>query len=550
VTADHLQLRGYQQDAVQSVIRALTGQPRPSSPEGGVCLSPAVVMATGLGKTVTFADLIRRYLFDGGQGQVVVRVHREELALQAAQKIHSSVPGLDLGIVRGPKDETHARVIIASQPTLARPGRAERIRNAGLIIDDECHHAAAATWRDVRTRLGSNVPAVGFTATMQRQDSKGLGEVWEEIVFERNILWGIRNQWLCDVRGKRIQVPSLDLGGIRFGSGLEQHELGEAMQDADAGNAIAKAISEHAPARRGVVFAPTITTAQEFAEEIAGTGISIETIEGKMTARERQARYERFRSGETRWLSNCMVLTEGWDAPWADCAVIARKARGSLYPQIVGRVLRTFPGKHDALVMDVAGASEGQTLNSLADLSLDTPVKEGQSLGEAAADLWDDLDLDGADEGFWDQPRRVDGPLVVTDLDLFGQRESAWLQTERGTWFIACGDVIVFLWPKGDGLYTVGWTPSGPAVPATVLQDDVTQEMGMAWAEQFAADADGGAVQGGSWTKRKASWRRSGASHAQLRKLGQYGQTAPLGASAGLVSDMINVAIASRRLDV
>ena len=52
-----------------------------------------------------------------------------------------------------------------------------------------------------------------------------------------------------------------------------------------------------------------------------------------------------------------MVLTEGWDAPAVSCIVLARPTKSpGLFRQMVGRVLRPYPGKDHALVLDHAGA--------------------------------------------------------------------------------------------------------------------------------------------------------------------------------------------------
>jgi DNA repair protein RadD len=52
-----------------------------------------------------------------------------------------------------------------------------------------------------------------------------------------------------------------------------------------------------------------------------------------------------------------MVLTEGWDSPSVSCIVLARPTKSlGLHIQMTGRVLRPWPGKTDALVIDHAGA--------------------------------------------------------------------------------------------------------------------------------------------------------------------------------------------------
>ena len=51
------------------------------------------------------------------------------------------------------------------------------------------------------------------------------------------------------------------------------------------------------------------------------------------------------------------IATEGWDCPEIGCCILARPTKQlGLYRQMIGRVLRTAPGKTDAIILDHAGA--------------------------------------------------------------------------------------------------------------------------------------------------------------------------------------------------
>ena len=64
-----------------------------------------------------------------------------------------------------------------------------------------------------------------------------------------------------------------------------------------------------------MLFATTVATAYSFAESLREVGISAETIEGNRSREDRNLIYKRYREGEIRVLTNCMVLTEGWLFP-------------------------------------------------------------------------------------------------------------------------------------------------------------------------------------------------------------------------------------------
>jgi superfamily II DNA or RNA helicase len=558
-----LPLREYQREALAALNAAWSGERRPTGK--GAVKRPAVVLPTGMGKTVIFSHGIAQAHAAGTRPLVLV--HREELAQQAKAKLHDVMPGASIGIVKADRDETDADVIVGSVPTLARASRRERLRNVGLVIADECHHAAAPSWRRVLEHFGAfedsrGARAAGFTATMDRGDGAHLGDVWQEVVFRRDILDGVRGGFLVNPVGRRVQIADLELDAVRKSRGdWQAGDLGDALTDADAATAIAEAYSEHArydeshpragEVRPGVVFAPTVQTAYDFAEALNAAGIVTEVVEGDTPAEERARIYDRFRTGETRVLSNCMVLTEGWDAPWAEVAVIARPTQSaSLYVQMVGRVLRPWPegGKRDALVLDVVGVTGMHSLATLAVLTSSPvdQVKDGESLAEAVARTANRVE---AGELFLTSNGRPDGMLVSAAVDLFAESTSVWLQTIAGRrWFIPTKETIYFLHEDpATATWSVGRVPNkGPAnVRAEQLEAGLSMTAAMSWAESYAAEEDP------SISGRRSSWRRKPVTQHQTGMLARLGIPPEIvtGWRQGQVSDLISMAVATMRLD-
>src|SRR6185295_11858069 len=92
-------------------------------------------------------------------------------------------------------------------------------------------------------------------------------------------------------------------------------------------------------------------------EEFNKSGVKAEHIDGSTLKSDRDAALARLTSGETKVITNCMVLTEGWDLPEVSCCILARPTKKmGLYRQMVGRVLRPAPGKTNAIVLDHSGA--------------------------------------------------------------------------------------------------------------------------------------------------------------------------------------------------
>lgn len=219
---------------------------------------------------------------------------------------------------------------------------------------------------------------------MTRQNG-GLAEVWEEVVFTLDILDMIRGGYLVDVRGKRVIVEGLNLDKVKTRNGdLADGQLGQALDDSGAADIVAEAYKEFAADRAGVVFTPTVATAQSMADSLNDIGITATTIWGDMPREARQTALKWYENGDVQVLTNCMVLTEGFDAPHTSCAVIARPTKSpGLYCQMAGRALRLHAGKKDALLLDVMGASTRHRLASIVDLTGRTisKPKDGRSLG-------------------------------------------------------------------------------------------------------------------------------------------------------------------------
>ncbi|MFI5755652.1 DEAD/DEAH box helicase [Streptomyces sp. NPDC051569] len=494
----------------------------------------AIVLPTGAGKTVVFSHLAHQMLDNLGGRRALVIAHREELIEQAASKLLAVDPMLRVGIVKAARDDHHdAEVIVASVQTLAVPRRREAIRDIGLIIVDECHHAAAPTYMEVLRHFGAwdGVPTAGFTATMTRTDG-GLAEVWQDVVFRMDILDMISDGYLCDVRGKAITVDTLDLNKVKTrGGDLVDGQLGKALEDSGALDAIAKAYTQHASDRPGVVFTPTVATAQGAAAALRAVGIEAAPVWGDMGRDQRRATLARYEAGEVQVLTNCMVLTEGFDAPHTSCVVVARPTKSpGLYVQMVGRGLRPAPGKSDALLLDVMGAASRHRLASMVDLTAREigEAEEGRSLREVAEE-----------HAATEQRRALAAQISAEEINLFGTSAIRWLRTPEGTWFIRLtGAMFLFLArDPGTRLYRMRrWTEAhGVHSP----REDVARPLpeALAWLEQQAQ-----VLAPGAFVSRQARWRLGQPSPKQLGLCRRLGLAVPRGSTAGDVADLIDQA--------
>lgn len=561
MTGGLLPLRGYQKEAIAALERAWFN-------EG--LRRPAIVLPTGAGKTVIFAHVARQAHERDGTRSLIL-VHTNELIEQAVSKLHDVAPRMVVGVVKAERDEhLEADVIVATVQTLRSERRRNAIANIGLVIIDECHHATAVSYRDVLSGFGcmfegtqSDDPipgftarAVGFTATLARGDGMALGDVWQKVVYRRDILDMIEMGYLLPVRGKRIKVPDLDFSKVGRSRGdYQADELGEALTDSLAPELVAKAYMEHAGERSGILFAPTVASAYVFSDALNALGIISETVHGALPREERALILKRLNSGDTQVVCNCMVLTEGFDEPRVSCGVICRPTTSApLYTQMVGRILRPYPGQANALLLDVVGVTGRHRLASLVDLVGDPTKVMREPDIESLADMLItadgfDLDEDKPIGGTAPGPEFVHADEVVAvDVDLFRRSHSAWLQTEGGTWILPAGKAYVFLAPSGGaGRWNV-------AVVGNVENKAVREfryrrvslDAAMSWGEETVRELGGNPL-----VNKRSAWRRASVppTDKQMAIAAQLKIAIPEGMSKGELSNAISAKLASKMID-
>jgi hypothetical protein len=245
---------------------------------------------------------------------------------------------------------TMARHQVASVQSLVRRAKPP----ASLIVIDEAHHATASTYAKILDSY-PGVPIVGLTATPFRMDGRGLGDLFGTLVI------AARPDELCDAgylhRPRVYAVGSPDLDGVKITAGdYNLAALDKRTNTKRNRTDIVAEWQKHAAGMRTVVFAVNVRHSLAITGAFTYAGITCEHLDGTTHDSQRDAILARLRSGETQIVSNCMVLTEGWDLPALECAIIARPTASlNLHLQMIGRVMRACDGKDGALVLDHAG---------------------------------------------------------------------------------------------------------------------------------------------------------------------------------------------------
>lgn len=367
-------LRPYQSSAVQALRLALARK----------LLRIMLYSPTGSGKTEIALAIIHGAIAKGKR--VAFLCNRVHLVEQASRRFYAS--GIDHGIIQADNSRnTHSPVLIGSIQTVARRG----LPDVDVIVIDEAHAVAGSKdFREVVFRNSAR-PIIGLSAT---PFSRGLGKhypelggpLFDELVVAANILDLIGDGFLVDADFYAPAEPNL--AGVKttknaFGEAdYNEVDLGRAVNKPDLVGDIVAHWHKLAAGTPTVVFATNIAHSKHIVEQFLAVGVAAEHLDCYTDGDERQAILARIASGETTIISNVGILAEGWDFPACRTLIMARPTRSLVrYIQMVGRVLRPFPGKDRALVLDHSG-----TVKRLGFPTDDLPLKLDDGKPQQAGD--------------------------------------------------------------------------------------------------------------------------------------------------------------------
>ncbi len=405
---------------------------------------------------------------------------------------------------------------------------------ANGIVVHNCHHDRA----DSRTRIIESIaPAllVGLTATPKRGDGQGLDRIYQEVVFHLPMLDLMRQGRLAPLKGVRVETGiNLDDVRVRAGEFVEA-DLAGAVNTPDRNRIIVESWQKHASGRRRtVVFAVDVEHALAVRDAFREAGVTSEVVLGETGPEERAAILRDFHAGKIQVLSNCMVLTEGYDEPAIDCIIMARPTKSQgLYIQCVGRGARTSPEKEDCLVVDVADNTARHTLVAFLDLA----GEEKQAGAKMPV---------GTPQGILDIVAEAEAIRVRREIevDLFGRSPVLWHRRGTSESFFAPAastedaNAWVTVIEYDGGFMPAIVTQSRARGAAPVVKHLFDRAVDIEIAKGIAEDA----VEKSPLTRRDAAWRRRNdpPSDAQLRFARSLGARVPQGATKADVASLID----------
>ncbi len=295
-----------------------------------------IVLPCGGGKSVIVAEIARRTTQK--LNRVLFLVHRIELCEQIERTFRAW--GVDMDFCQIMMVQTACR-------------RLKKIPRPVLIITDETHHSKSNSYRKIYDFF-PDAYRVGVTATPVRLDGSGLGDVYDTLIEGVSAKWLIENNFLSPYT---YYAPTVaDLNGIKIQRGeFETKSAENALFNRTVFGNVISHYRKLADGRQAICYCVSVKHSSAMADEFQTNGISAVHIDGTTPKAERQRIIEDFRNGRIKILCNVDLISEGFDVPDCECAILLRPTQSlTLYIQQSMRCMRYKSGK-SAVIIDHVG---------------------------------------------------------------------------------------------------------------------------------------------------------------------------------------------------
>ena len=338
-----MKLRIYQREAIDLIEGAVGfGEER-------VCLAAP----TSFGKTITAAKLIEELVAEGKN--IVFMMNLSALVKQTA----STLDSLDVKYYvvaaswKGKQYGPGAKVNIAMQQTLW--SRIDEVElECDVLFIDEIHISYdSETMKGIIRKLKpKNI--VGLSGTPI--DENGMMLKGIDLVQTATVKSLTKDGFLTPVKtyvtkfSQQIELPE---GSAEWTA----PELDTVLNTPEYNEGVVEAWNRLANGKKTIVFVPTIDHAMSLALAF-GVDTAMAFHSG-MTQKYRDNVMKMHKDGVFPVLVSVMALAVGYDAPDIECGIMCRPTKTlRLYLQCVGRIMRLFDGKDEAIWIDAAKVTE------------------------------------------------------------------------------------------------------------------------------------------------------------------------------------------------
>ena len=492
-----------------------------------------VVAPTGAGKTIMLSALVGKR--HKSSQNVLVLQHRDELVSQNSTKFHLVNPSLKTSEVNAAQKDWSGDAVFAMVQTLSREKNLAKMPKLDLIVVDEAHHTIADTYQRIinaAKEANEGVQIVGFTATPNRGDKKGLRDIFTNCSHQIEISTLIREGFLVPPKTYVIDVGvRTELSQVRKTiSDFDMAQVERIMNRRAINKRVVEEWHDKAGDRQTIVFCSTVQHAEDLCEEFVAYGVDAATVTGDTPKDEREQILHDLSTGYVQVVVNVAVLTEGFDAPPVSCIVLTRPCSyKATMVQMIGRGLRTvdqeeYPGviKSDCIVMDFG--TSVLTHGSLDDaVNLDGQEKagDGEAPMKVCSNCGGEMPLNAREcpmcghEMERPEPEILED-FVLTEVDLTERSPFRWVDLfGNGACLSASGFNGFALIANVDGL----------CIAVVKKKEGKTRVISIGTKRQVTAAADDFMRQNetGDSAKKTKRWLNDAVSLKQRELLGKYG---------------------------
>ena len=262
-----------------------------------------------------------------------------------------------VGRIQGAHDSSTGIIDIAMVGSLCKKGvYHERLKEYGMVIVDECHHAASDTFAQVLNEIRAK-HVYGVTATPKRGDGLEkinymlLGPIRHRYTSkERAIEQGIDH--LVIPRFTRTVLPRLSEERVHISKAYEAVRDDKVRDDLIVSD-VTKAIAE---GRTPVILSKYTAMTERFFERLRCVADHVFIMTGKDKKANQKTREEMMcvpRDETMLLVATGQLIGEGFDLPRLDTLFMATPIRGDqIVEQYAGRLNRDYDGKKNVLVYD------------------------------------------------------------------------------------------------------------------------------------------------------------------------------------------------------
>ena len=330
-----MQLRNYQSGAVNG-LRAVFNRG----------LKAAILcIPTGGGKTVVFTTIAKGAIANGNR--VLIACDRKELINQAKSNLNRL--GIFPTVIAPGFRFTLNNCYLASVDTL----RNRDLPDVDIIIIDEAHKQSFDKLLQRYKESPYDPLIIGATATPLRTGKQApLSDFYETIVEPVKISELLQDNFLVNCRtfAAPVDFSKVKITGGEYNNG----DLFKEFNKTVLYDGLVEKFEKYAKDKQTIIFNVNVEHSIKTVEALSAKGYTCRHLDGKTPNKERVEILEQFARKEFQILSNCSVLTTGYDEPSIEAIIVNRATKSlPLWLQMIGRGSRLYPGKNEFIVVDM-----------------------------------------------------------------------------------------------------------------------------------------------------------------------------------------------------